>query len=81
MDRLGDGVGRSNQSAAARSGGGTLKFMFPSAWFWMGWACLAGALAGVFDDRITAPTQFLLLCVALLAFDRYQSAANSRPTT
>jgi hypothetical protein len=55
--------------------------MTRNVWFLMGWGCLAGALAGVFDDEITASTQILLLCVAMLAFDRYQSAASPGPTT
>ncbi len=53
--------------------------MTRSPWFWVGWACLAGALTGLVN--LVSPTdQFLLLGAGIMAFKLSQArTADLRP--
>jgi hypothetical protein len=42
--------------------------MTTSVSFWLGWACLLGAVAGLVADEIDAGLQFLLLGFGIVAF-------------
>jgi len=78
MDRVGHGLRRKPRSAVAVGERDTLTSMVRSAWFWVGWLCLAAAVAAVFDGavEISPAAQILLVVAAVLAFDRHRPAGT-----
>jgi hypothetical protein len=72
MDRTRDGAWRAGRRAFRPGAGGTLRRMTRSVWFWVGWACLFGALSGLIG-LVRPLDQFLLLACALMAFKLSQA--------
>jgi hypothetical protein len=78
MDGPGNGLGRRDRRADRVLASATLRRVLKSNWFWLGWACLLGALLGLVN-LITPGIQFLLLGGAIVAFQlNARSAAASR---
>jgi hypothetical protein len=73
MDSAGNGLGRRARGSNGPVAGATLKRVTRSGWFWVGWACLMGALTG-WADLVSPGVQFLLIGGAIVAFHRISRA-------